>query len=251
MRILRVLSTLDQFWRSLLFTLITAVFTVFYSALCLIAWAILPVNGRYRIIQFWTLTEIWLLRVLCGIHYHVEGVGNIPKDRAGVVLCKHQSTWETFFLPQFFFPATVILKRELFWVPFFGWGMATIAPIAIDRNNQKSAMQQIIEQGKRHLQQGRWIIVYPEGTRTLPGHVGKYRSGGARLAVEAGSPVLPVAHNAGYFWPKQGFLKRPGTVQVAFGPLIETTGKTAEEVLAEAKNWIETRIQQFASHPLS
>lgn len=236
------------FLRALLYFLLTTVITVGYFVVCFILWPFSK-EIRYRNIRTWTMVNIWLLKVICGINYHIEGEENIPRDRAGVVFCKHQSAWETFLVPRFFRSATVIVKKELFWVPFFGWGLASIAPIAINRSAKKSAMQQIIEKGKKCIARGCWVIVYPEGTRTPPGKVGNYRPGGARLAVAAGCPVLPIAHNAGYFWPKRGFIKRPGTVQVAVGPVIETQGKTAEEVLTEAKNWIENKVQEMEKYP--
>ncbi|MEO8400542.1 MAG: lysophospholipid acyltransferase family protein [Gammaproteobacteria bacterium] len=182
------------------------------------------------------------MKVICQIDYHVEGLENIPKNRNGVVLCKHQSTWETFFLPSFFHQAAIIVKRELLWVPFFGWGMATIDPIAINRSDKANAMQQVISKGKKCLAAGRWILMFPEGTRIAPGKIGNYRMGGARLAVSAGCPVIPVAHNAGRFWPKGKFLKKPGTIQMVIGPVIETAGRTPEDVMAEVKAWIETTI---------
>jgi 1-acyl-sn-glycerol-3-phosphate acyltransferase len=182
---------------------------------------------------------VWLLKVVCCVDYEIKGLENIPKDRSGVVLSKHQSTWETFFLQSLFHEAAIILKKELLWVPFFGWGLATIAPIAIDRNNARSAMEQIIDKGKKYLAAGRWILVFPEGTRISVGKTGKYRAGGARLAVAAGCPVVPVAHNAGRFWPRRGFIKIPGTIQVIIGPPIETVNRSPEEVLEQAKGWIE------------
>lgn len=170
---------------------------------------------------------------------------NIPTNRSGVVLSKHQSTWETFFLQGLFYQSAIILKRELLWVPFFGWGLAIIDPIAINRSNTNNAMSQIITKGRKCLEAGRWILVFPEGTRIPYGQVGKYRVGGARLATATGYPVIPVAHNAGRFWPKRSFLKTPGTIHVVIGPLIETIDRSAEEVLAEAKNWIEGTMKKL------
>jgi 1-acyl-sn-glycerol-3-phosphate acyltransferase len=185
---------------------------------------------------------MWMLEKVCHITYSVEGLENIPTDRTWVVLSKHQSTWETFFLPLIFHDPAVILKRELLWLPFFGWGLAASDPIAIDRTNKTKAMQQVIEKGKKRLEAGRWVIVFPEGTRVAPGAVGHYRLGGPRLAVATGFPVIPVAHNAGYAWPRRKFIKRPGVIRVVIGPAIESNGRTAEEVLALAKDWIETTM---------
>lgn len=216
--------------------------TIFYSFICVAAFPF-PFRYRYKLITAYTSAMLWLLKIICHIDYKVEGLNNIPTNRSGIVLSKHQSTWETFFLQGLFHQAAIILKRELLWVPFFGWGLAIIDPIAINRKDTNSAMNQIISQGRKCLEAGRWILVFPEGTRIPAGKVGKYRIGGARLATETGYPVIPVAHNAGVFWPKRGFIKNPGTIQVIIGPLIETQNRRAEEVLEEAKNWIERTVQ--------
>lgn len=160
-------------------------------------------------------------------------------------MCKHQSAWETFFIQGNFDQVAMIVKRELLWFPFFGWALALLGPIAINRKDSKSAMQQIIQQGKRYLEAGRWICVFPEGTRIASGEVGKYKLGGARLAVATGYPVVPVAHNAGRCWPKRKFIKRPGIIRIIFGPPIDPKGKTAEEVLELSKNWIETKMSEI------
>jgi 1-acyl-sn-glycerol-3-phosphate acyltransferase len=184
----------------------------------------------------------FMLKHVCLIDYQVEGRENIPQDRNGIIMCKHQSTWETFFLPLFFDTPAALAKKELAWIPFFGWGLAVTEPIFIDRKNKKTAMQQILEKGKKCLSQGRWIMVFPEGTRIPYGEVGHYKLGGARLASSTGYPVLPIAHNAGRYWPKRKFIKKPGTVKVIIGPLIETQGRSAEEVLALTKAWIESTM---------
>lgn len=163
----------------------------------------------------------------------------------GVVFSKHQSAWETFFLPLIFHDPAVIAKRELLWIPFYGWGLAAADPILINRKDKTSAMQQIINKGKRALAAGRWILVFPEGTRVPVGEVGKYHLGGARLAVATDVLIIPVAHNAGYFWPRRKFIKQPGTIQVVIGPVIETSGQTPEAVMDLAKNWIETTVTRI------
>jgi 1-acyl-sn-glycerol-3-phosphate acyltransferase len=190
----------------------------------------------------WTHLMVKSLHFFCGINYKIEGLENIPKDRPGVILSKHQSTWETLFLPTLFPSVAIIVKKELMWLPFFGWGLLAVEPIAIDRRDRVSAIEQIFKKGKEALDQGRWILVFPEGTRVSPGVVGTYRQGGARLAVHAGYPVIPVAHNAGRYWPKRKFMKKPGTIRVAIGPLIETKDRAPDAVLTEAKNWIETTV---------
>ncbi len=234
-------KTFSQYVRSFIFSSIMVTTIFIYSFICLCLW-ILPLRMRHAFIMSWTYMMVRLLKILCRVDYTIEGLENIPKDRVGIVLSKHQSTWETFFLPTLFHQAAIILKKELLWVPFFGWGLAIIEPIAINRNDPSNAMQQIITKGKKCLNAGRWILVFPEGTRIPPGQVGKYRMGGARLAVATEHPVIPVAHNAGRHWPKRGFYKIPGTIRVVIGPPIETKNRTPEEVLTDAKNWIETTM---------
>jgi 1-acyl-sn-glycerol-3-phosphate acyltransferase len=234
--------------RSTIFSIVVPVFTVFYSMLCVASY-VMPLRYRFHVVMGWSRTIVWLLKVICCIDYKITGRENIPKDRNGIVMSKHQSAWETFYLPPRFHQTAIILKRELYWVPFFGWGMAASNPIGINRNDKLSAMNQIITKGKQCLEEGRWVLVFPEGTRIAPGEVGKYRLGGARLASDSGYPVLPVAHDAGYYWSRRKFIKTPGTIEVVYGPIIETKGRTAEEILALTKDWIEgTMVKLAAKH---
>lgn len=233
-----LLEKINLFVRSLIFTLYCSVAIALYSFVCVATW-VLPLRYRHALIRSFLIMTIYLLKKICQIDYRVEGLENIPKNQVAVVLSKHQSTWETFFLPLIFHDPAVIIKKELLWVPFFGWGLAVTDPISINRNEKSSAMQQIITKGKKCLQQGRWVILFPEGTRTAPGTIGHYKLGGARLATATGYPVLPVAHNAGRCWPRRRFIKRPGTITLVIGPLIETKGRSADEVLTLAKQWIE------------
>lgn len=241
---MKMLNKLNLFMRSLIFSIISLTIIFFYSFISILLWPF-PLRVRYAFIMSYTRFAIYLLKVICHIDYQIVGLENIPKNRNGIVLSKHQSTWETFFLPTIFSQAAIILKRELLWVPFFGWGLATLAPIAINRNQSTTAMDQIIKQGKKYLDSGRWVLIFPEGTRIPPGKIGKFRLGGARLAIATGYPIIPVAVNAGRCWPKQQFIKKPGLVTVAIGPLIETKGKTAEEVMLQAKKWIEDKMNQI------
>lgn len=236
----------DLFIRSLIFSIYSIVSLCLYSFIMLLTF-MLPLKKRHIAIRAYLRSYIWVLAKVCRINYEVHGLENIPSDRNGVFLSKHQSTWETFYLPLIFRDATPIAKRELLWIPFFGWAFAAAQPITIDRSNKSSAMQQIISKGKKHLEEGHWIMVFPEGTRVLPGEVGQYKLGGARLAVATGYPVVPVAHNAGCFWPKRRFIKQPGTIQVVVGPLIESKDRTAEEVLELAKQWIESTMHRLDS----
>lgn len=241
MKIKNFFHTLNLFIRSLIFSIIMLSYMIIQSFLSIAAFP-LPLRYRYAMITLFISFMIRTLKVVCRIDYQIEGLENIPHDRSGIILSKHQSTWETFFLPTIFHEPAIILKRELLWVPFFGWGLATIDPIAINRTKTSSAMEQIIKKGKKCIDAGRWILIFPEGTRIPFGKIGKYRTGGARLAVATEAPVIPVAHNAGRFWPRRKFIKQPGTVRMVIGPLIETKGRNPEEITEQAKQWIEETV---------
>lgn len=226
--------------RSGLFSLILWPSVVCFSALAL-SLVVVPLRRRYRLIVSYMYFHNWLLKTLCGLSFEVHGRGNIPPSPA-VIMVKHQSTWETFALPTFLPPYVYVLKRELMWLPIFGWTVALLRPIAIDRRAGHGAVEQVITQGCERLQSGMSVVLFPEGTRMHPGVRGRYRIGGAALAVAAGAPVVPVAHNAGTYWPRRSFLKRPGTIRVVIGPAIATQGKTAEQVLTETTAWIEATM---------
>lgn len=239
-------STLNLFLRSALFLLSSVTLTVLYSFFCLFAFA-MSLSTRHILIRFYLQAQLFLLEKICRVHYYVEGLEHISKNRGGIIMSKHQSTWEAFYLPTIINQPAAIIKRELLWVPFFGWGLATSSPISIDRSNRKKAMQQILQKGKIALDAGRWILIFPEGTRIPYGHVGHYRLGGARLAAETGYPIVPVAHNAGLFWPRREFIKRPGTIHVVIGPPIDPTGRDTETLLALTKDWIEREVTRINS----
>ncbi|MDY0049888.1 MAG: lysophospholipid acyltransferase family protein [Halothiobacillaceae bacterium] len=207
--------------------------------------ALLPLKSRYPLLYRWPRFVVWWLGVTCGVRHTVEGREHIPQN-GGVVLAKHQSTWETLFLPGLFPLAVFVLKRELLWIPVFGWGLALIKPIAIDRNAKRRALEQLREQGETALREGRFVIIFPEGTRTAAGTQGRYKAGGASLAIATGTPVIPVAHNAGEVWPRRSFIKHPGTVRVIIGAPIPVEGKTPDALNAEVEAWIEARMAQMA-----
>lgn len=193
---------------------------------------------RYRLAVIWIRTILGMAKLCCGIDYEVEGLENIPQDQACIVLSKHQSAWETLSLRLILPMQTTLLKESLLWIPFGGWALATLRPIAINRNNQKQALKHLIEKGTACLKDGLWVVVFPEGTRTFPGEEKKFNAGGAMLAHHSGYPVLPLAHNAGDYWPRYSFLKYPGTIKVKIGPLIDTKGKRPKEINEEASTWI-------------
>ena len=233
--------TTVQAIRTFFFYLLLSSSSFFWCILCVFIAPLLPFRARYRfVIQTWCRCATWLAKVIVGIRYEVHGLENIPAQPC-VILAKHQSTWETFFLSAFFEPLSQVVKRELLYVPFFGWAMAMLRPIAIDRSNPKAALKQLAKQGDERIKQGAWVLVFPEGTRIPPGQIGKFSRGGAALAVNAGLPVLPIAHNAGEFWPKQGWAKHPGTIQVVIGPLMHAEGsgpRAIAELNERAFNWV-------------
>lgn len=205
------------------------------------ATVLLPLSWRYRLVPLWARFNVWWLRITCGLRYEVAGREHLP-DRPAVFLAKHQSAWETLAFPQVLPLFAFVLKRELLWIPLFGWSLAVLRPIAIDRAAGPRAIREMLSQGRSHLEHGRSVLIFPEGTRVAPGERRRYQQGGAMLATRTGCPVVPIAHDAGRFWPRRSWFKQPGTVRVAIGPAIETEGRTAAEVTAEAEAWIEGRM---------
>ena len=223
--------------RSALFALALLVITPPYAVLALATFP-LPRMLRYRIISGWSHLVVWLARTVLGIHWRVEGGENLP-SRPAVILSKHQSAWETMAFQVIFPPQVHVLKRELLWIPFFGWGLALMSPIAIDRSRGVAALRAIARRGRERLEQGFWVVVFPEGTRVRPGERRPYQLGGAWLAAAADVPVVPVAHNAGLFWPRNAFLKRAGTVTVRIGPSIDAADRDPKTLNDLAEAWIE------------
>lgn len=242
-----------QALRTVLFYLLLSSSAFLWCTLCMFIAPLLPFRARYRLVnQTWCRCAIWLAKTVVGLRYEVEGLENIPQ-RPCVILAKHQSTWETFYLSALFEPLSQVVKRELLHVPFFGWAMALLKPIAIDRSNPKAALKQLAKQGHERLEQGAWVLIFPEGTRIPPGHIGKFSRGGAALAVNAGLPVLPVAHNAGEFWPKQGWAKYPGTIKVVIGPVMHAEGsgpRAIAELNERAFAWVKQTQQRISAVPL-
>jgi 1-acyl-sn-glycerol-3-phosphate acyltransferase len=223
--------------RSSAFALALVLITPPYALLALCTFP-LPRLMRYRIIAGWSRLIVHLARIILGIGWRVEGAENLP-SRPAVILAKHQSAWETMAFQLIFPPQVHVLKRELLWIPFFGWGLALMSPIAINRSRGGAALRAIAKKGRERLGQGFWVIVFPEGTRVRPGERRPYQLGGAWLAAAAGAPVVPVAHNAGLVWPRNAFLKRPGTVTIRIGPAIESANRDPKAVNELAEKWIE------------
>ncbi len=210
-----------------------------------------PLSVRDRMGAAWGATNLKLMKWICGLDYRIEGAENLPRD-AAIVMSKHQSTWETLALKKILKPEqSWVLKRELMWIPIFGWALASVPTIAIDRKAGRKAIKQIVEQGIPLLEQGRVIVIFPEGTRTAPGEHHKYGIGGSILAEKSGYPVVPIAHNAGVFWKRRDLKKHPGIIDVVVGKPIETRGKKASEITREVEHWIEGQVAKLPQTPFS
>lgn len=230
--------------RSLLFTIGYNVSSVLIGFIGVIIWPIFPYTWRWRIVTLWNRFVMFWLRVCCGIRFEIHGERRRDLFPC-VVMAKHQSTWETMFLQFYFGPVSTILKKELFRIPFFGWGLASLRPIAINRSNPMQALKDIKRIGLRRLQQGNNLLIFPEGTRTPVGQVGNYARSGADIAISAGVPVIAVAHNAGECWPTKDFIKYPGTIRVVISEPFETEGKDRKQLTEDVKNWIESEIAKM------
>ncbi|MFA7632574.1 MAG: lysophospholipid acyltransferase family protein [Thiohalomonadaceae bacterium] len=209
---------------------------------------VLPYRLRYRLLTRLGHFVIWWLAITCKLHYRISGQENIPSNTA-IILAKHQSAWETFALQLIFPPQTWVLKRSLFYIPIFGWGLMMLKAIGIDRAAGRKALQQVVQQGTARLNEGIWVVIFPEGTRTAPGERRKYNIGAAVLAKKSGYPIVPVAHNAGVFWPRNSILKHAGTIDVVIGPVIYPTGKGSAEINDLAESWIEATQLRLDSTP--
>ena len=230
--------------RSLLFALFQAVITFVFAIVALLCLP-LPARARYRIITTWSRLMVAGAESICGIRYRVLGAENVPQ-LPFIVLSKHQSAWETLAFQIIFPPQVWVVKRELLWIPFFGWGLALLSPIAIDRGAGSRALNQLLEQGRERLARRYCIVIFPEGTRVAPGRRGRYQAGGAWLAVRTGTPVLPVAHNAGELWPRDAFIKRPGLVTISIGTPIDTRQLTPAELNGKVEDWIENEVRRIS-----
>jgi len=214
----------------------------------LLVW--LPLSIRYRYVRSWNFVIIRWLALTCGVKFRVHGRANVPK-RNCVLIAKHQSQWETFFLLTLMAPIVTVLKKELLKIPFFGWGLRTLSPIAIDRSNPKQAMRDIMAQGQLRLEQGFTVLIFPEGTRVAPGETSTWARSGAQLAIDNNVPVLPVAHNAGVYWPARRFIKFPGTIDVYIGEPVAAGDMNSKEFTETLKQWIETHSNNSPSIPSS
>src|SRR5947199_9606285 len=233
--------------RSLFFALFQLIVTPIYAILVLLAFWLPPVP-RFKFITGWCWINLAAAWLICGIRHRVLGRQNIsPREAPHIVMSKHSSTWETLALNFLFPPLAFVAKKELLSIPFFGWAFMLASPITIDRKAGMDAMQQIAGQGRERLRQGFWIVVYPEGTRIRAGTRARYKTGGARLAIALGVPIVPVAHNGGYLWPKGLFGKKPGTITLSIGPSMFPDGKDAAQLTQEIEAWIEGEVARLGT----
>ena len=228
------------FIRSSLFFIGQLITAPLFTLIALLAWPVNPIL-RNQLISGWARSMIWWLRVTCNVRHEISGMENLP-DKPCIILAKHQSTWETFAFQAIFPTQVYVLKRELLWIPIFGWGLAMTSPIAINRTSGREALKQLVSKGQARLAQGLWVVIFPEGTRMRPHQQGKYHIGGAWLACQTKTPVLPVAHNAGHCWPK-GFIKQAGVIKLHIGPAIATADLKADALNLKVEQWIEAQMQ--------
>jgi 1-acyl-sn-glycerol-3-phosphate acyltransferase len=224
--------------------------TVIPFAIVILAGAAVGVRGEplYRIARTWLRLVIEGLRVICGVRWRVSGFEHLPLGQTSpaILLVKHQSTFETFLLPVLMpHPLAYVFKKELLYVPFFGWAIGRLDMIHIDRSQRAQAFRKVVEQGVALLAKGVWIIMFPEGTRIARGQAGQYKSGGTRLAVATGAPVIPIAVTSAKVWPRKAFIKRPGVVDVSIGAPIPSAGRDPEELVREVETWIEAEMRRL------
>lgn len=226
--------------RSTLFLLGQVITAPIFTLVALLSLPLPPVT-RNVLISGWARSMIWWLRITCNIRHEIHGIENIPTTPS-IILAKHQSAWETLAFQAIFPTQVYVLKRELLWIPIFGWGLAMSSPIAIDRSAGREALKKLVAQGKDRLAKGLWVVIFPEGTRKAPGERGKYHIGGAWLASHTETQVVPVAHNAGKFWAKNSFIKKPGVIQVRIGTPIPTANVKTDALNSQVEHWIESEM---------
>ena len=228
-----------RFWLGLRGSLFWLVFlpSVLLCSILLSLAIVFPVSVRIRIIKIWIVLNLGWIKLTCGLGFQVEGLENIPEN-GFIVMSKHSSTWETIALQLFFRPMVWVVKRELTYIPFFGWGLKAMNAIAINRGTGRQAIKQLITEGKQRMDEGRIVMLFPEGTRVMPGQYKPFKMGGAILAQKTGYAILPIAHNAGEFWPRHSWIKWPGTIRVVIGKPIEPEDRKPDEIIRQVEQWV-------------
>ena len=231
--------------RSLLFYIGQIISTILIAPIGVISFP-LDFKKRYYLITRWAVFNLWWLKLCCNVRYEIVGVDNIP-EKPCIVMCKHQSAFETLALQRIFIPQIWVLKKELLQIPIYGWGLASMQPIAINRDSTIKSFKQIADQGYERLKKGYWVVIFPEGTRVAPNKKKKYLPGGGMLAEKSGAQVVPIAHNAGRLWPRNSMIKKPGLITIKIGPVMESKNKTAKEITNNVENWIEKTVGELPS----
>ncbi len=230
--------------RSLLFLLGSEIVLIFVVGAALLFF-FLPLKWRYKILSSWAKFNIWWLKITCNVTLNVVGKENTP-NQACVIIANHQSTWETLALQKIFPHQTWVLKKELLWIPVFGWGLALLKPIVIDRGEKLKALKRVLSQGAARLKQGVFVVIFPEGTRQPYGKLGNYQKGGVAMAKKANVDLVPVYHNAGKLWAKGSLIKYPGVITVVIGKPISTQDRPANELTKEIKDWTQLQADSLA-----
>lgn len=244
-----MVSPLYKFWLSIRATIFWILFIPVTTVLGLVLILIffLPLNARIAVVKLWINSSLFILRWICGLYYEIEGQENIP-EQGFIVMSKHSSTWETLALQRFFRPMVWVVKRELTWIPVFGWALKAVDAIALNRGTGRKAIQQLVDESGARMAQGRILMLFPEGTRVPPLQHKPFKIGGAIIAERTGYAVLPIAHNAGEFWPRHSWIKWPGRIRVVIGKPIDPAGRNAEEIIEEVGNWITVECERISDH---
>jgi len=219
--------------------------SVLVCAILLSLATVFPIGVRVKIIKGWIVLNLSWIKLSCGLDYQVEGLENIPSD-GFIVMSKHSSTWETIALQIFFRPMVWVVKKELTYIPFFGWGLKAMNAIAINRGTGRKAIKQLIQEGRERMDQGRIVMLFPEGTRVMAGQYKPFKLGGAILADKTGYSILPIAHNAGEYWPRHSWIKWPGTIKLVIGKPISPEGKNPNEIISQVEQWITQTCEKIS-----
>lgn len=244
------MKTLLSALRSAVFLLWLLITVVPIATAVVIAALFVKDKPLYWMCVGWLRLSIWGARVICGVRYRVSGMEQLPSAEQGLqavlLASKHQSTWETFAYPALMpHPLCYVFKKELLLIPFFGWAIGRLDMIHIDRSKRTESWNRVAEQGRRYMAQGKWVIMFPEGTRIARGKAGKYKAGAARLAIDTNTPIVPIAVASARCWPRKSFLLRPGVIDVSIGAPIPVAGRQSDELMREVAQWIEAEMRRI------
>lgn len=236
--------------RSFVFYIGYIVSTILWGSFATAVGLCLPKSKRFGFVTVrWTSFVLWWLRLTCGIKTNITGIAHLDRSAPAILFVQHQTTWDALFSTQLTSPQVTVVKRGLLWIPFFGWAFGVSNPITLDRNQLISGIKRMVREGTARMNQGEWVTIFPEGTRMPAGTVGDFRQGGARLAVESGADVYVVAHNGGRYWPRNRFLKWPGTINVEISPPFSPVGLTQEELNRQTESWMRNALPRVDDVP--